>query len=495
MRTLRALVWTLLLPAGPSAAASVLPPPSALLQEADSLTSLGLLLSPAAPGPKVGAVYGPAAEAGIRPSDTLLSLNGVRTASALDAARALSSWTPASRLSAVVLRGMRVQALGTPFLPPPPPSARDHRALTPHEKRLQGLQQEEASGASADALRPRVPSSFRIAAGERLWMRLPAGIPAELSAGQVLEGVTSTAMATDADLDFLAVPEGTALWAKVVSVQDSGEVRLVRLHVYKLRLPSGGTYPCSAIVVDVSGDPSVLKVSPGGTLVAAHPDASPQLTDPKRGFQLWFLEPTTLHEPASAYLAGPGLWLKTTGSGETRAFEVTHAIAGRSAAHAGIRAGDRILEVGGTPSAKLSFPEAIRKLYGRPGTEVEVRVAGADGPRDARLVRGVRYRKGSGMLCARSGDGFVVTEVAEDSPARRAGIAPGDTLLAVGSTPTRDMDGRRVEELLRAEEGSTGLTVRSQDKAPRTVVVGAGWYSSPIPVEESLSRQKSDKRY
>jgi len=57
------------------------------------------------------------------------------------------------------------------------------------------------------------------------------------------------------------------------------------------------------------------------------------------------------------------------------------------AAEAGIRAGDRIVAVDGTPTAGLDLGEVVTRIRGPEGTEVRLAVVGRDGRRDLTLTR------------------------------------------------------------------------------------------------------------
>ena len=102
----------------------------------------------------------------------------------------------------------------------------------------------------------------------------------------------------------------------------------------------------------------------------------------------------SIFDPASEmWRAGPGLWVKTVEDGGRRLFEVTHAVAGRSAESAGLKVGDRLDAIGGKPSEKMDFAEAVDRLYGAPGSDVEVSVLRGKS-QSHKLKRGLRWAAG-----------------------------------------------------------------------------------------------------
>jgi hypothetical protein len=138
---------------------------------------------------------------------------------------------------------------------------------------------------------------------------------------------------------------------------------------------------------------------PGGTLVAAAPlpDAKRRGPEPvldvDARLRVRLLEPLVVDEPPSFWRAGPGLWVRTVEASGRRLFEVTHAISGRSAESAGLKVGDRLDAIGGRSAEKLDFAEAIDRLYGKPGSDVEVSVARGKS-QVLKLKRGMRWTGG-----------------------------------------------------------------------------------------------------
>jgi hypothetical protein len=257
-------------------------------------------------------------------------------------------------------------------------------------------------GAARDAVAEAAPLDWTLRADQAFWVRFPGGLPAGLKKGDEVAAEAATGLTTDGALDFLAVPPKSRVWARVLSASDDGDVRTVRLVFYKL-LPSGGrVYPILGAVTALSAVPAadLARVSTGGTLVAAVPlppadgkkDRSKDLIlDEDARLRLRLLDPVLLTEPPSWWRAGPGLWLKTaTDSAGRRRFQVTHIVAGRSAAAMGLKVGDLLDAVGGRSAERMDFEEALDALYGPPGTNVKVSVARAAGPQFLELTRGVK---------------------------------------------------------------------------------------------------------
>ncbi len=107
------------------------------------------------------------------------------------------------------------------------------------------------------------------------------------------------------------------------------------------------------------------------------------------------LDPHSAYLPASDYAA---LRQDTEGRfggiGVEVEFQVDHAtviapVEGSPAQRAGVRPGDRILRIDGTPLAELSPPEIVRRMRGPTGTRVELLIAraGLDQPLVLRIER------------------------------------------------------------------------------------------------------------
>lgn len=448
----------------------------------DALADAGWV---AAPGERLAAAWvlsdSAASSMGMAPGDAVLSLGGAGPASAAKAAEALRSAPAGTRLSAVVVRGRSVERLGSPPSDPEVPSARSADRLTPHEKGLAEAHLKQADERAPEILRALRSPSFTVPAGERVWVRFPEGLSKLAEQGDILEARTSTGLTTDSNLDFLAVPHDSAVWFQVLSARDSGPARVLRLQAFKIRLAGGRTYPCSAVVEAVSGSQDLLRVSPGGSVVGAAEEGEALLADETRNFHIRFLEPWTLHEPDAFFPAGPGLWLKSSGTPERRRFEITHVIAERSAAAAGLRVGDQVSAIDGRSSERLSFSEATRALYGRAGSSVELTIEDKGGRRRVRLVRGVLQRKGLGLSWRWEEEGPVVTRVFAGSPAERAGLREGARLLRLGSRTARSLGEPGLRAAFRGDlTGQDALTFQVPGKEPRTAELRRDWVAYPL---------------
>ncbi|MFH2202121.1 MAG: PDZ domain-containing protein [Elusimicrobiota bacterium] len=419
---------------------------------------------------------------GLRSGDVLLFLNGKPAKTLESAASALASWPPGTRLSAVVRRGGSVIRLETkPFAPSLPP-VRDPARLTPHEEKLK---QRHLLDAKTDKpVRIGAPG-FTVTAGEKIWIRFPQGIPANIERGAVLEGVTSTSMSTDRNLDFIGIPQDSRVWAQVVSVIEDEEdlIRLVKLHIYKLELLGGHTYSCSAVPSKVSGERSLLRVSDGGTILSAALDSASWIVAPDRNIQIRFLSAMTIREQPGFYQAGPGLWFKSASADARKWLKVTHVISDRSADRAGIKKGDKILRLNGKPASRLRFTDAIKSLYGEVGSKISMDVQRGGGRTEKlSLTRGMLYRKGLGMSARISGSEVVVTAVHAESPADHARIKKGDRLVQVGPKPLGGVDIGELKRLLKQDlAGDSALIVHPPGHAMRTIELKQDWF--PVPLE------------
>jgi membrane-associated protease RseP (regulator of RpoE activity) len=292
----------------------------------------------------------------------------------------------------------------------------------------------------------------------------------------------------DESLDYLVVPPRSAVWAQIVSARASEEAVLIKLHVHKIRLNGGHAYPVSARLTDVSGDHVLTRVSPGGTLVtAARPQGKkrPSLLPPETRYKIELLEPLVMYEGPSFYRSGVGLWFKARAPrpGEN-VFEVTHVIPKRSAALAGLEPGDHVTYVAGVSAGRLDFPAAIERLYGPAGTDVDVRVRrkGVGREENLSLRRGATHRQDLGFETRPVEGGLQVTQVAEDSPAERAGLKAGDAIVQFGSLPVNELPDKKVREFLAGDlVEENELLVRRGAAPPFRASVRRGWVRVALP--------------
>lgn len=424
---------------------------------------------------------------GLRPGDVLLYLNGRPTEMIAGAVRVLRQWQPGARLSAIVSRSGSIIGFSTRLPAPELGEDRDASQLTRREVVLQEAILKEANDPGRRP--PLRASAFRIGANERLWVRFPKGVPKAVREGDILEGEVSTPVSGDSNLDFIAVPQGSRIWAQVLAAREDDSICFVRLHIYKMQPVGGHIYPVSAILTDTSGDHSLLRVSAGGTIVAAPSEDDPAVAKGDRHFQAKLLKPVTLYEPDSFYRAGPGLWFKSVREGKNLSFEVTHVIPGRAAYKAGIRKGNRITLVAGRSPANVGFSEGIDLLYGAPGTPVEVQVQRSEGKGRERvqLVRGVRYATGWGLTAAISDGAVVVSAVQTDSPSDKAGLQEGVKLLRIDEQDLATLAGQDLSNLLNSGlSGRKTLTVQTAGGKTRQVTLSDAPFPVPIPPPTKL---------
>jgi hypothetical protein len=103
------------------------------------------------------------------------------------------------------------------------------------------------------------------------------------------------------------------------------------------------------------------------------------------GQRIWF-EPNRHAGERDTYDRA-GLWVNLAAGARQPAFEVVEVVPGGPADEAGIRAGDRIIRVDGRGPRKVGL-HGFRTMLknGRPGTHLELRVAGPSGDRNAIIV-------------------------------------------------------------------------------------------------------------
>lgn len=352
----------------------------------------GLVVASVRPGSRADA-------AGLKADDRLLRLDGAVTSTALVASQ-LRAWTPGTRLPLIVRRGLEVRATETAVVPPARDYARGDRDLSEHEKVLASERSTQAVSDGRAVVKAVGPLTVPVRSEQGLWTRFAKGLPAGLKKGDELVAEASTGLTVDATLDFLAVPPASKLRARVLDAADDGQTRSVRLAFYALDLNGGGTYTTLGSATAVSGDQRMARVISGGTLIAAAPlpDAKRRAPEPvldaDARLRVKLLEPLVVDEPPSYWRAGPGLWVKTVEDSGKRLFEITHAIVGRSAAAAGLKVGERLDAIGGRSTEKMDFAEAIDRLYGAPGTEVEVSLVRAGKSETYKLKRGIKWAGG-----------------------------------------------------------------------------------------------------
>ncbi len=365
------------------------------------LFGFGAALAPEPGGLVVAAVLpGSRAErAGLQPGDRLLRANGPSSSRA-ETAAALRGWTPGTRLPVVVRRGLEIRSLETETAAPARDYTRGDKDISEHERALAADRAKRAEGDARTIVKAVGPLTVSVRADQGLWLRFPKGLPAGLKKGDEVVAEAATGLTTDSALDFLAVPPGSKLRARVIEAQDDGEARTARLAFYAIDLAGGGTYPAIGAATAVSGDQRLARVSGGGTLVAAAPlpDAKRRTLEPvldaDARLRVRLLEPLVVDEPPSFWRAGPGLWVKTVKDSGRRLFEITHAIDDRSAENAGLKAGDRLDSIGGKSTGNMDFAEAIDRLYGAPGSDAEVSVLRAGKSQTLKLKRGMRWSNG-----------------------------------------------------------------------------------------------------
>ena len=371
----------------PSGSTAVAAAPAPAPSFEDSLTGFGIALEESSSGLTVSGVFprSPAEAIGILPGDVLLSLGGAGVPSRAEAAAAVRSLPPHGRLSAVVRRNLTVQSLQSKPAPAEPAFVRTPSDLLPQEKALQERRLSAALDKSEADLKSTAPMETTIPAGQSLWVRIPAGIPAEAKPGDIVVAEATTAVPSDPYLDFLALAPKSRFWASLQEPEGPSDARVLRLYFFKMKAEGGSHYPVSARVTDVSGDQRLLKVSPGGSVILAGRQALP--SDAR--LKIEFLSPVTLTEPPDYYLAGPGLWLKS----ESGVLSVSQVVVGRAAERAGLKAGDQIKSIEGQKAAKLDFGAAIAALYGSRESSVKLEVVREETgkPATLKLERGVTF--------------------------------------------------------------------------------------------------------
>jgi hypothetical protein len=389
-------------PAAKPAAAE--PPVSAPPRAGAVLSASGLALSEDEDGLLAAAAWpdGAASALGLRPEDRVWRVNRAAPRTRAEAAAAVLAAAPEERLSLVVRRGLETLPLAGAATPAPPDFARGADDLSGREKGLAAARASRDDAAARDAVAEAAPLDWTLRADQAFWIRFPDGLAADLKKDDVVSAEAATGLTTDGALDFLAVPPRSKVWARVLSSSDDGSVRLLRLAFYKMQPAGGRVYPILGAATSLAAVPAadLARVSAGGTLVIADPlppaDGKKRrgkdlLLDEDARLRVRLIDPVTLAEAPSWWRAGPGLWLKTTSDASgRRRFQVTHIVAGRSAASLGLKVNDVLDGVGGRSSERMDFEEALDALYGAPGSPIKVSVVRPEGSRVLELTRGVK---------------------------------------------------------------------------------------------------------
>lgn len=317
----------------------------------------------------------PAERLGLKAGDTLLFLDRYPVRSREDAAAAWRGWAAGTRLSAVVRRGVSIEALEGPNDPLAPLFSRGPRDYSAQELAFKAERLQDATRLAAARLKAAPALEAALGKRQSFWLRFPRGIPWEAAAGEVLEAETTSGVPASSDLDFLLVGPGSKVWAKVVESKTSLETQQLRLLLFRLRPAGGRDYAIQAVLSELLTPRHAQRLSAGGILVTATAAAgSPRkkkMLDSEALLRAELMEPLTLTEAPSFYKAGPGLWPATEAGG---GIVIGAVAAGRSAEKAGLKPGQALLEIDGRSASGRGFTEALSRLYGPAGTAVRVTV-------------------------------------------------------------------------------------------------------------------------
>jgi len=292
-------------------------------------------------------------------------------------------------------------SLQSPLAAAEPAFQRGPKDISTQEDGFLALRLKEAAQAAKDIVKSAPALHVSIPARQAFWIKFPDGLDETVGRGDIVSGMVTMAVASDASLDFLCLPPRSLVWGKVLEARSANGVRSLRLHFFKARLKGGHLYPISARLVDVAGEQNLVKVSAGGTLVLGEPVAMEKRRRPAvilnadMRLRLEFAEASVITEPPQFYQAGPGIWIRSKETEAGRRFEISHVITNRSAEHAGLHVGDVLTAIAGRSSEKLEFEDALAALYGVPGSRVKVTVQkpGAK-PATLELTRGVFFKDG-----------------------------------------------------------------------------------------------------
>lgn len=334
-----------------------------------SLASLGAELSQKKDG--VLSVLGvledaPASELDLMPGDRLTHLGPSAVKSRQEASSAFRIVPAQTRLAAVVLRGTEVESLSEDAPARPVVFERGSGDISVQERLLKEKRLQEAFIEAARRIK-NASLDLRIPARQTVWVRFPKGLPEDAGPGDIVLAETTAPLTANSDLDFFSLPAKTQLWAKVMEPQGPAESKSRALFFFKMKAAGGGFYPVSA------------------KAVVTAPDSESQ-------FEVEFLEPVALTEPASYFQAGPGLWLKQNGKG----FKISEIILGRSADQAGVRIEDSLAYIDGRQAEHFSMTEALTAIYGKPGSTLKLGVKNAltGKVETLNLRRGVSHKDG-----------------------------------------------------------------------------------------------------
>ena len=152
------------------------------------------------------------------------------------------------------------------------------------------------------------------------------------------------------------------------------------------------------------------------------------------------------------------------GSGRPRGFRVRSVEPGSPAERAGIKSGDTVVSVDGTPVDSQEAFETALSTRG-PGKPMKIALRG-NGPERTITVSGEappsdygmrRLRAELGMTVRAGGNGLRITIVDPRGAAARAGLENGDVLIALNGTEVRDAD--EVNRIFARDQNRTTLVM------------------------------------
>jgi C-terminal processing protease CtpA/Prc len=136
---------------------------------------------------------------------------------------------------------------------------------------------------------------------------------------------------------------------------------------------------------------------------------------------------------------------------EQDVLRVRTSLPNRSAAKAGVMAGDVITHVDDTPTNGLSFAEVPGKLRGPVGSSVRLKIMhpGQDSPVDVAIVRELIV--GPGMEIAMQDGAVKVRASSPNGAAAKAGLVAGDIITHVDDIPINGLNFAQVQDKLRGQ--------------------------------------------